>query len=93
MYSMYLQLTHCMLCCSQLIFFKINISLKILWGTLSECQAVWIQIEDPDQDRHFVGPNPDANCLQRLSANYKVVASMERVNCCLLNKCISFMLF
>ena len=23
---------------------------------------------DPDQDRHFVGPDLDLNCLQRLSA-------------------------
>ena len=24
---------------------------------------------DPDQDRHFVGPDLDPNCLQRLSAD------------------------
>ena len=26
---------------------------------------------DPDQDRHFVGPDLDPNCLQRLSADDK----------------------
>ena len=26
-------------------------------------------ILDPDQARHFVGPDLDANCLQRLSAD------------------------
>ena len=25
---------------------------------------------DPDQDRHFVGPDLDPNCLQRLSTDY-----------------------
>ena len=27
---------------------------------------------DPDQDRHFVGPDLGPNCLQRLSANDKI---------------------
>ena len=26
---------------------------------------------DPDQDRHYVGPDLDPNCLQRLSADDK----------------------
>ena len=26
---------------------------------------------DPDQDRHFVDPDLDPNCLQRLSADHK----------------------
>ena len=26
---------------------------------------------DPDQDRHFVGPDLGPNCLQRLSADHK----------------------
>ena len=32
---------------------------------------------DPDQARHFVGPDLDPNCLERLSAND---TSRERVN-------------
>ena len=54
-------------------FFQNYFSLKILSGVLSECQTVWIQIRinmsnrlDPDQDRHFVGPDLCQNCLQRL---------------------------
>ena len=35
---------------------------------------------DPDQDRHSVGPVLGPNCLQRLSADDKVIASKERVN-------------
>ena len=34
---------------------------------------------DPDQERYFVGPHLDPNCLQRLSADDKVAASKERV--------------
>ena len=34
---------------------------------------------DPDQDRHFVGPDLGSTCLQRLSA--KVTASKDRVKC------------
>ena len=34
---------------------------------------------DPDQDRHFVGPDLDPNCLQRLSADNKVAARKEKV--------------
>ena len=34
---------------------------------------------DPDQARHFVGPDLDSNCLQRLSADDKVIASGQRV--------------
>ena len=36
---------------------------------------------DPDQDRHFVGPDLGPNCLQLLSADDKKVAAIkERVN-------------
>ena len=35
---------------------------------------------DPDQDRHFVGPDLGPNCLQSLSADIKVATSKERVN-------------
>ena len=41
---------------------------------------------DPDQDRRYVGPDPGPNCLQRLSADAKVVASKERVQTQLLVK-------
>ena len=34
---------------------------------------------DPDQDRYYVGPDLDPNCLQRLSAVDKSLASTERV--------------
>ena len=39
---------------------------KILSGTLSVLNS-----SDPDQDRHFVGPDLDPNCLQSLSADNK----------------------
>ena len=32
---------------------------------------------DPDQDRHFVGPDLVPNCLQRLSADDKIHFSNE----------------
>ena len=35
---------------------------KVLSGTLSECQTVWI---------HSVGPDLDPKCFQRLSTNRK----------------------
>ena len=34
---------------------------------------------DPDQDQHYVSPDLDPNCLQRLSADHKIMASKERV--------------
>ena len=34
---------------------------------------------NPDQARHSVGPDLGPKCLQRLSADGKVVASKERV--------------
>ena len=34
---------------------------------------------DPDQDRHYVGPDLGSNCLRCLSADDKVAASKERV--------------
>ena len=43
------------------IVFKFNFFLKKS-GLPSEYQTVW----DPDQDRHFVGPDLGLNCLQRL---------------------------
>ena len=49
------------LCCCLLTFFKINFFKKIISGTLSECQTVWIQF----------GPNLGPNCLQKISAEHK----------------------
>ena len=46
------------------IFFKIKFS-KILSGISSECKTVL----DPDQARHFDGPDLVPYCLQRLSAD------------------------
>ena len=51
--------------CHLLIFFKIHLFPKILSGIPSECQTDL----NPDQARHFVGPDVDPNCLQRLSAD------------------------
>ena len=34
---------------------------------------------DPDQDRHFVGPDLGPNCLQRLSADVESPTSKKRV--------------
>ena len=39
---------------------------KILSGTMSVSNVL-----DPDQDRHFVGPDLGPNCFQRLSAEDK----------------------
>ena len=35
---------------------------------------------DPDQDRHFVGPDLDPNCLQRLSADNKSFVAKKEIN-------------
>ena len=35
---------------------------------LSETLSVWNRL-DPDQEQHFVVPDLDLNCLQRLSAD------------------------
>ena len=37
---------------------------------------------DPDQDRHFVGPDLGSNCLQRLSAEDKSKHSFDCVLFC-----------
>ena len=34
---------------------------------------------DPDQARHFVGPNVGPNCLQGLSADDKIALIMQRI--------------
>ena len=51
--------------CFLLIFFKINFLEKILSGIPSVSNSL-----DPDQPRHFVGPDLGPNCLQKLSADH-----------------------
>ena len=42
--------------------------------------TIWVSNSlDPDQVRHFVGPDLDPNCLQRLSADKKAAPSGQRV--------------
>ena len=52
-------------------FFKNSFFQKILFQ--EHYQSV--KQLDPDQDRHFVGPDLGPNCLQRLSADGKVNAN------------------
>ena len=54
-----LSLTVCMLSNRRLLFFKINIFTK---KNLSEISLVSNNL-DPDQARHFVGPDLGPNCL------------------------------
>ena len=44
-------------------FFKINFFKKFFLEVSNNL--------DPDQEKHFVGPDLDPNCLQRLSADDK----------------------
>ena len=50
-------------------FFKINVLKKILSGTLSEDQTLWIQF---CRDVQNIGADLGPNCLQRLSADYTI---------------------
>ena len=50
-----------MLFCCLLIFFKIIFSKNYFRNT------IWVSSKDPDQARHFVGPDMRPNCLQKLS--------------------------
>ena len=45
-------------------FFKINILKNSFGNTIKVSNSL-----NPDQARHFVGPDLDPNCLQRLSAD------------------------
>ena len=45
-------------------FFKINFFEKKFRNTIRVSNSL-----EPDQARHFVGPDLDPNCLQKLSAN------------------------
>ena len=63
-------LTLCILCnfacfLSYMDFFKLSLK-KTLRNTIRVSNSL-----DPDQAWHFVGPNLDPNCLQRLSENDK----------------------
>ena len=53
-------------CCLLTFFFKINFFKKFFQDTIRVTNGL-----DPDQDRHFVGPELGPNCLQRLSADDK----------------------
>ena len=35
---------------------------------------------DPDQDRHSVGPNLGSNCMQRISADDKLLLARKELN-------------
>ena len=61
-----------MLFCRLLIFFKINFFINSLRNTIRVSNSL-----DPDQARHFVGPDLGPNCLQRLTADD---TSRQRVN-------------
>ena len=50
-------------CCCLLIFFKINFFSKKSFRVS--------KVLDPDQDRHYVGPDLGPKCLQKLSADNK----------------------
>ena len=60
-----------MLFCRLLIFFKINIFSNSFGNTIRVSNSL-----DPDQSRHFVGPDLGPNCLQKLPADG---ASRQRV--------------
>ena len=63
--------------CRLLIFFsKLNLK-KSFRDTIRVSNGL-----DPDQDRHYVGPDLDPNCLQRLSADDKnaVEIRMQFIN-------------
>ena len=47
-------------------FFKINVSKIYFRNTIRVSNSL-----EPDQDRHYVGPDLGPNCLQRLSAEDK----------------------
>ena len=63
--------------CRLLTFFQSQLFQKILSGTLSGCQTVWTQIRTDILSVSSDGPDLGPNCLQRLSADDKVVSSKE----------------
>ena len=56
-------------------FFKLTFTKKSFRNTIRVSNNL-----DPDQARHFTGPDLGPNCLQRLSADDKVATSGDRVN-------------
>ena len=54
----------CMRFCRLLIFFTIIFKKNSFRNVIRELNSF-----DPDQARHFVGPNPGPKCLQKLSKN------------------------
>ena len=65
----------CMLFCRLLIFSKLTFSKNSFGNTPLECQNSL----DPDQARHFVGPDLDLDCSQRLSADDSI-ANRQKIN-------------
>ena len=71
-------LNHCMLgnfeCfLSSAVFFQNRVfQINIFMNTIRVSNGL-----DPDQDRCLVCPDLGPNCLQRLSADYKIPAGME----------------
>ena len=60
--------------CRLLIFTKFTISKNSFTNTIRVPNSL-----DPDQVRRFVGPDLGLNCLQRLSADDKIITSGEGV--------------
>ena len=62
-------------------FFVIcGFSLKLTFSRKSFRNTIRVSNNlDPDQVRHFVGPDLGPDCLQRLLADAKVATSRERV--------------
>ena len=65
------------LCCRLLTFFKISFLKKNSFrNTFRVSNSL-----DPDQDRHYVGPNLGSNCLQWISAYEKGPRQQEKSKC------------
>ena len=62
-------------CCCLLTFFKITFSKNSFKNIIRVSNGL-----DPDQDRYYVSPDLDPNCLQSYQQMTKVAASKERVN-------------
>ena len=68
-------------CCCLLNFSKSTFSKNALRNTIRESNSL-----DPDQDQHSVDHDLEPNCLQKLSAEDKVVSSTVRVKITLLSR-------
>ena len=63
---------------------------KLTFSKISYKNSISLRVSnslDPDQARHYVGPDLDPNCLQRLSANE---ASRQKVKG--ISKCIGHLI-